>query len=172
MGLIKVITAPRGQGKTDFLRQYVNHEVARGRSVGGILAPVVFQGRDRVGYDMVDLRTDSRRSLVRGRQRLGPDGSYSDRWEFNEEMFAVGNDAILRSLREGLDVMVIDEVGPLECDGRGWAPAFACCLEEMGADQELAITVRPSLVEVLPQHFPSALWERAEHISPPWPVLT
>jgi nucleoside-triphosphatase THEP1 len=68
-----------------------------------------------------------------------------------------------------LDVIAIDEIGPLEFDGKGWALALATALQEIRSEQELVVVVRPSLVGKLSTRFPSALWATARRVSPPWP---
>ena len=62
---VRILAGPRGAGKTSFLRAYVAGAVDRGRSVGGIVSPVVFENGRRIGYDLIDLRHGRRRQLAR-----------------------------------------------------------------------------------------------------------
>ena len=131
---------------------------------------VVFQGDQRVGYDLLDLCRGVRRPLARvpaEEEETPTVGMY----RFDEEAVAAGSAAILSAVREGLDVVAIDEVGPWEFRGEGWATSLGVALAECSTTQELIVVVRPSLVEKLPGAFPARAWEKAELISPPWPPL-
>jgi nucleoside-triphosphatase THEP1 len=138
--------------------------------VGGIAAPAVFNEEgQRVGYDLIDLRRGSRRSLARVvadsdvTPTVGP-------YLLDPEAVAQGNAGIISAIRDHLDLIAIDEIGPLEFRGLGWAAPLRVALLECGAGQELIVVVRPSLVGELATRFPSPLWASAEHVSPPWPI--
>ncbi len=165
---VNLLTAGRGEGKTTFLREYAAGAAACDLSVGGVAAPAVFEDGERVGYDLIDLRAGSRRPLA----RIGGShaahltvGSYG----FDEAAVAEGNAAIISAVRDRLDVVAIDEVGPLEFRGGGWAPALTFALRECSPGQQLILVVRSSLVDRLPHRFPSLRWNTANRISPPWP---
>jgi len=167
---ISVVCAARGEGKTSFLREYVARAGHRGRSVGGIAAPAVFEGGRRIGYDLIDLRGGSRRLLAR--VVASPEATPNvGVYEFDDAATNAGNAAIISAVRDGLDLIAIDEVGPLEFRGKGWAAALEIALGECLTTQELIVVVRLSLVDELPRRFPSPLWTEASRISPPWPSL-
>jgi nucleoside-triphosphatase THEP1 len=165
---VKLVTAGRGEGKTTYVRRYAAARAAGGHTVGGIVSPAVFEGGRRLGYDLLDLRAGSRRPLAR---KAGPgDGPPTvGIYRFDAAVVADGNAAVMRAVRDGVSIVVIDEVGRLEFQGAGWAPALEFVLGEGGDDLELIITVRSLFVDELPVHFPSAAWGEAGRISPPWP---
>jgi len=165
---VSIISARRGEGKTTFLRAYATRAAAEGRLVGGIASPAVFEGDRRIGYDLVDLGHNRRCQLARvvTAENSAPTVG---RYHFDDTAVATGNAAILAAVRDGLDVIAVDEVGPLEFRGQGWAPALETALGELNADQELVIVVRVSLADELSARFPSPLWATARRISPPWP---
>ena len=166
---VTIITAAKGDGKTSFLRAHVRALVGSGLSVGGIAAPAVFEGDQRVGYDLIDLRTGRRRALC----RVGDPGGarpHAGAYHFDEGAIGEGNAAITSAVRDGLEVIAIDEIGPLEFRGQGWAPALQLALEKCEGTRELLIVVRPGLVDELASRFPSAVWATARRISPPWPA--
>lgn len=168
MGLM-ILYAAKGTGKTTVLRAHAHSLATRGRSVGGIASPAVFESDIRIGYDVIDLRTGHRRRLARiaAEPQAGPAvGPY----RFDAAALAAGNAAITAAVRDGLDTIAIDEVGPLEFDGQGWAPAVEYALRACGPAQELIIVTRPSLAYEFPARFPSPLWASAKRISPPWPT--
>jgi nucleoside-triphosphatase THEP1 len=130
----------------------------------------VFEGGQRIGYDLIDLRTGTRRTLARVVDEPGAATTVGV-YQFDSRAVEEGNAAIIAAVREGLDLVAIDEVGPLEFRGEGWSRALQVCLDECTSQQELVIVVRPSLVDELPARFPSPLWAAAERVSPPWPAL-
>ena len=166
---VMVLSARQGAGKTSFLRAYTARRADRGRSGGGIASPAVFEKSRRIGYDLIDLRRGGCRPLARI-GALCDAATTVGMYRFDEKAIAEGRDAILSALRDGLDVIAIDEVGPLELRGEGWAPALEVALRECRPRQELIVVVRPALVDELPRRFPSPLWAAAERVSPPWPA--
>jgi nucleoside-triphosphatase len=165
---VTILCGARGTGKTTFLEQQVAVAAEQGRSVGGIAAPAVFERGQRVGYDVVDLRSGERRQLARlpvSRDAPTSVGPY----EFDPAAIDAGNAAIVAAVRDGMELIAIDEVGPLELRGLGWAPALRIALEDCARAQHLIVVVRPSLADVLPERFPASAWATAQRVSPPWP---
>ncbi len=167
---VYIVTAGRGRGKTSFVRAYAARMADGGRSVGGIACPAVFHSDQRIGYDLIDLRGATQRPLARVAGAPGA-GPVVGRYRFEEEAVAEGNAAIMSAVSDGVDVVVVDEVGPLEFRGQGWAPALERALEAAGRTQQMLVVTRPSLVDQLSTRFPSPLWSEARRVSPPWPDL-
>ncbi|MFH0981042.1 MAG: nucleoside-triphosphatase [Planctomycetota bacterium] len=166
---VTILSAGRGEGKTTFLRRYAARVAVLGRSVGGIASPAVFEHNQRIGYDLLDLRSGRRRRLARWvTSGEGPPtvGAY----RFDEAAIAEGNAAIVAAVRDSLEVIAIDEVGPLELRGEGWTPALEIALRESDLERELLIVVRPALVDELARRFLSPLWAAARRVGPPWPM--
>ncbi len=167
---VTIVTASKGEGKTSFLRRTLRIEAERGRTVGGIAAPAVFERGERIGYDLLDLRRGTRRPFA----RVTPFAILSatvGRYHFDGNAVSEGTAAIISAVRDGLDLIAVDEVGPLEFRGEGWASALEVALSEGVDEQELVIAVRPSLSGELPRRFPSPAWTTATCVSPPWPKL-
>lgn len=159
-----IIHGPRGAGKTTYLRRHVGALAAAGKAVGGIASPAVFEGGRRVGYDLLDLRHGARRLLARvvtapaSVPTVGP-------YRFDDAAIAAGNSLLFTALRDQLEVVAIDEVGPLELAGHGWAPALAFALEGARLWQQLVIVARSSLCGTLPDRFPSPHWATAQWLA-------
>jgi nucleoside-triphosphatase THEP1 len=168
---VQILSAGRGEGKTAFLARLADHVAAAGRSIGGITTPAVFEGERRIGYDLVDLRVGQRWPLARLSELLDSIikvGAY----RFHHAAIQAGNVAVIGAVRDGLDFIAVDEVGPLEFRGSGWTPALTCALAECRPEQTLVVVVRPSLVDELAARFPSTRWAAARRITPPWPDPT
>lgn len=165
---VTILSAEKGGGKTSFLLEWVTHLQQRGDSVGGVAQPAVFKQGARIGYDLLDLRSGFRRPLARlADQASATVGMY----QFDDEVLEKGKEAIVEAAYAELGVIAIDEIGPLEFRGGGWARAIDVALDRSIAARELIVVVRPKLVDQLADRFPSSLWKSARRLTPPWPQV-
>lgn len=167
---VYIVTAGRGEGKTSFVRAYAARMTEQGRSVGGVACPAIFHGDVRIGYDLIDLRDATQRPLARVLDQPGT-GPVAGRYRFDEAAIAEGNAAIMSAASDGVEVVTVDEVGPLEFRGQGWAFALERALQAGKGTEQMLVVTRPSLVDQLPIRFPSPLWNEARRVCPPWPYL-
>jgi nucleoside-triphosphatase THEP1 len=172
MGIAKItlISGTRGQGKTTFLRAHLAVAAREGCLIGGIASPAVEQDGELLGYDLIDLRSGTRRPLA----RVAPDAPREEtfgrrRFRFDTQALAEGNQAIISAVADGVGIIAIDEVGPLEFTGGGWYEGLVYALANCSPDQQLILVVRPKLVDKLPTRFSSAAWAHARRVAPPWP---
>jgi nucleoside-triphosphatase THEP1 len=166
---LTLLCAASGLGKTTFLCDQIARLAAQGRSVGGVASPAVFEQGRRIGYDLLDLRNGARPVLARA---VGPDSAAATVgvYRFDSDAIAAGNAAIIAAVQGGLDIIAIDEVGPLEMRGGGWTPALEFALTACRPGQQLIITVRPTLADKLPARFPASVWATQTRVVPPWPA--
>lgn len=165
-----IVSGDRGEGKTTFVRKFAASMTDCGRSVGGVASPAVFEAGMRIGYDLINLLDGTRQILARI-ARPGEEPTVGA-FRFASAAVASGISAILSAVRDELDLIAIDEVGPWEFRGGGWAPALEEVLRNAQPCQTLIVVVRPLLVDELPRRFPSPMWEGARRIQPPWPKLS
>jgi nucleoside-triphosphatase len=113
---IVIITGERGAGKTTLVTAVVERLRAAGACVGGVLAPGTVRDGRRNAFDVVDLATGERRPLS---ARDAQPGWIEEKcfW-VDPDGYRLGNAALSRA---GADVVVVDEVGPWELAGSGWA---------------------------------------------------
>jgi nucleoside-triphosphatase len=156
-----ILAGDTGSGKTTLARQVVEGLRARGASVGGILAPGLLENGRRTGFDLVNLATGESARLARERAvETGRHVQWS-RFSFSPEGLALGQRALGRGARAA-DVVLVDEVGPLELAGGGWADA----LDELVRDraQPVLLVVRSSIVDEVARRWGSAdavVWDAA-----------
>jgi nucleoside-triphosphatase len=106
-----LLTGNPGVGKTTVLMKTVTALKESGYKVGGIISREVREGGTRVGFEIVDLNSSKRGWLAHVNQKSGPQiGKYRVNIE---DLNAIGVQAILDAV-EDCDVIVIDEVGPME----------------------------------------------------------
>jgi len=121
-----LVTGRPGIGKTTCVMRTVDILRARGVDAGGMVTLEVRREGARIGFKIVDLATGEEAWLARvgapGRIRVG---RYTVLLENLEE---VGVGAIRRAI-EGADVVVIDEIGPMELKSRKFREAAWEALE-------------------------------------------
>jgi len=160
-GLIYVIPGERGSGKSTVCARVAREAAGRGLAVAGILTERQDDADLGSARRVVDVRSgearlfgsqDRERARYRaeGTGRVASDAALSDPltpgWEFDSGAFAWASAVLDRSTP--CDLLVIDEIGPLELrGGRGWVRA----LEVLGsAGYRAALVVcRPILVQEL-----------------------
>ncbi|MCX7750897.1 MAG: DUF2478 domain-containing protein [Candidatus Bipolaricaulota bacterium] len=133
-----LVTGRIGAGKTRAVLALAAELRHQGLRVGGVASPRVLDGEKTVGYRVRDVRTGEERPLC----SLEPPGIPFRRFFFSPEGVAFATAALARAAAEA-DVIFVDEVGPLELAGGGFAPGLRKVLR---AEAFLLLTVRPSLV--------------------------
>ncbi len=148
-----VLTGPTGSGKTTLALAVVNRLRAGGVRVAGILAPGLLDGGRRTGFDLVNLATGEQVPLAREHPpTVGPHARWS-RFGFSAAGLELGRRA-LGADTDGADVVVVDEVGPFELSGGGWASALDA-LTEHGVGG-VVLVVRDSVVDAVRARWGSA----------------
>jgi nucleoside-triphosphatase THEP1 len=112
--MIFILTGPVDSGKTTFLKRVIEELKRQKIKLDGFLSEGL-KDQEKIGYDLLDLGGGKSVPFIRksGRQdwqRIGP-------YFFIPEGLSWAKKIILRS-REA-DVLVVDEIGPLELSGRG-----------------------------------------------------
>jgi len=113
-------------------------------------------GTSTVGYRVRDVATGEERVLCRDE----PPGIPFRRFFFSSDGLAFAN-AALRRAAEWADVLIVDEVGPLEIAGDGFAPGVRAALDSQAF---LVLTVRPSLVAE------TRTWAHLPTVMPVWTI--
>ena len=137
-----LITGDQGEGKSTLVRALAGALRASGLSVGGIHAPGYWTDGRRAGFDVADLLGGESRPLCRTEgpeawQKQGP-------FRFSPEGLAFGLEALAEALRRDVDIIFVDEVGPLELQGKGWASGLDAMVERR---KPMVWVVRSSLVD-------------------------
>jgi len=116
-----LLTGDRHHGKTTACRRLADAARERGYTIGGVVAPAVFQDDQCAGYDVIDLARRRTAPLARidavGAERAGC-------FQFLAEGLALGKAALDFAVSSRPRLVVVDEVGPLELSGGGWSAAL------------------------------------------------
>jgi nucleoside-triphosphatase THEP1/SAM-dependent methyltransferase len=133
-----LVTGGIGAGKTAAVLALADGMRRQGLRVGGVASPRILAESETVGYRVRDLSTGEEQALC----SLTPPGIPFRRFFFSPTGLAFANRVLERSAPEA-EVVVVDEVGPLELSGNGFAPGIRAALRSPAF---LVLTVRPSLV--------------------------
>jgi nucleoside-triphosphatase THEP1 len=143
-----LLVAPSGVGKTTACLKVVEMAQNTGLRVAGILSVPIYQDMDKVGIALRELATDQERLLARAHQPgVGPQVGI---WKFDPENLAWGQQ-VLATLPAS-DLLVIDEIGPLEIEMHQGLTNALDALREPACRLGL-VSLRPSLVEVFAEQF-------------------
>ncbi|GEM_PF-204024 len=141
---IFLLTGPRGVGKTTVCLRAVALAQQAGFSCAGLLT----LREDEDQRVVVSVRTGLRRPLT----TTDPAGVRVGRFLFDPAALAWGAEILAQSTP--CDLLVVDELGPLELRGEGWAVGLETL--RRGAFRLGLVVVRPELVEEMLARFPHA----------------
>jgi nucleoside-triphosphatase THEP1 len=140
---VYVITGVHGGGKSELVAELAELLRAAGKKTGGICAAGLWANGVRSGFDLVDLSSGKRVPL--SRRGLHDAAVKAGEFGFYKEGLAAGEEALSAEALSAADVVFIDEIGFLELEGGGWAPALERLLNEPG--RALVIVCRDYLLE-------------------------
>jgi molybdopterin-guanine dinucleotide biosynthesis protein A len=147
-----LVVGEPGSGKTSWCKEYIDQRRKSGSTVGGILSPPVEEHGKRVGSNALNLLTGqevpfarlSAYNSLKGGEMVGD-------YTINRDGILFACNAIRQAVESRCDLVVIDEVGPLELRGSGLLPAVELALPSA---VDVLIVVRSSLKQALQEHFP------------------
>lgn len=139
---IFIVTGSVGEGKTTRIREIVEALRNQNISISGILSPRIMENGTTIGYDILDIATNERAAFLRKAEdeKLPQVGSY----HILTEGIKTGCKA-LRHSHENNQLVVVDEVGKLELNNKGWADDLNHLLN--GSGHNLILSVRDRFME-------------------------
>jgi nucleoside-triphosphatase THEP1 len=122
--MILILTGAVHSGKTSLLRRLSAELKRRGIGVDGFLSLAAFENKEHIGYDLFDLKAETvvpfiRRQGASGWPAVGP-------YSIRPNVLAEAKRKIVG--HQAQDLLVVDEVGPLEIRGEGLWPALSAVL--------------------------------------------
>lgn len=121
-GSILVVTGRQDAGKTSYCRGLVERWRQAGLKTAGILSVGRFKNGEKTGFHAHDLAGGESR-LLASRSPGELEGFRLDQWVFDPRVMEWGN-RVLADI-DAADLLVIDELGPLEfLFQKGWMAAF------------------------------------------------
>lgn len=138
-----ILTGAIESGKTTYVKKVISLLNGKGVKTGGICCPKVKEEGVTTGYEIVDLAGNRKeRFLVLAiddtMERIG-------RFSILPDGLTLGKAALDAEHNKGNQLIVIDEAGPLELSGRGWAESIDSLISRGGF--RLLIVVRRNILE-------------------------
>ena len=103
-------------GKTTAATELVRRIQRNGYTVGGILAPSIYEQGCPVGFDIVDIKNDYRIPLAVRDERAPDIGCY----RYDRKGLELGRSVLSLHKNRSSHLVIVDEYGPWELQGKGW----------------------------------------------------
>ena len=120
-----LLTGPPGIGKSTVVSKVIYLIRSKGYGVGGCLTKERRRGRERIGFTITNLMTGTEGPLASSETSLGP---RVGRYRVDVKGLAEVGAAALRGAAVGAELIVIDEVGPMELTSPEFKRAVEACL--------------------------------------------
>ena len=144
--IIFVLSAKSGAGKTTLCLQTVVRLQHAGVRVAGLVSPARMGPNGKAGILVYDIRSKEQRALAERPTSDHPDTKCG--WRFDPASLQWGAE-VLRNATP-CDVLVVDELGPLEIEqNKGWTVTWEVLVSRQF--RVALIVVRPSLIASLQQ---------------------
>lgn len=144
-----ILTGAVHSGKTTFLKSIVAEARKRSIPVDGYLSPAAWEQGSRIGYDLLTLPEEKLFPFMRTESR--PDAERVGPYYLVPETLAMARDILGSASSKTL--VIVDEIGPLELEGRGVWPALEESLRQ--PPRKLVLTIREPLVEAFLTRIPN-----------------
>jgi nucleoside-triphosphatase THEP1 len=139
---VYIVTGSIRGGKTTYVKKLTELLRSYNLKVGGILSERVMDGSVTIGYDVVNIETGKKTDFLRlngeyGKETIG-------RFTICSTGLAEGNNILSPGIQNENHLVIVDEVGLLEIQNKGWANNIDELLDK--SSNHLLITVRDSYV--------------------------
>lgn len=139
---LALLTGGRGSGKTRWCLSLLDAARSAGLKTAGVISPPVYANGAKIAIDVLDAASGARRRLAE-RPAANEVGTAGLGWRFDAPALAWGN-ALLENVKT-CDLLIVDELGPLEFRGvGGFHHGFAAI--EARRYRQAVVVVRPELI--------------------------
>jgi nucleoside-triphosphatase THEP1 len=137
-----IVTGPAGGGKTTCVRKLAGLLRENNIPAGGIISEKVRNSTSITGYNLINIETGGAEDFLRidearGTEKIG-------RFTICPAGLKMGNDTLNSLLADNEKFIIIDEVGRLELNDRGWSDSVSKLLQYSG--NNILMTVRNTFV--------------------------
>ena len=147
---IVIITGEQGSGKTTFLQEIIFGLANKNVQIAGILAEGFWKNYERDHFELIDLK--SKNSILYCQRKPKEGWEKLRHFYINPDGQKFGEAALDTGYLMNADIVVIDEIGPFELQGKGWANAILSILKRL-PDMLMIWVVRESLLKEVTTHY-------------------
>jgi nucleoside-triphosphatase THEP1 len=123
---VVIITGKINSGKTTMMEKLIEEEKSLGITPSGIIAKGIFENKIKIGFDVINILNRMTMPLARISGHFDKEFSIG-KYYFSEEAFSFALTALLNYNHKG--VVFLDEAGPLELSGNGYAACITTLLK-------------------------------------------
>ena len=131
-----------GSGKTTYLMNYCKE----GKSAGGILSPFINGKRHFLNVENKETKLMEAAEEESETLNIG-------RYKFSAKAFEWANKILIDSTNKNYELIIIDEIGPLELQGKGFAETLKFLLGNTEIKSDLLLVIRQNLVNDFLNYF-------------------
>lgn len=146
---IFIISGGQGAGKTAKLWRIVRRLDQLNFRLAGFVAEGYWDGNLRSGFDLVNIDNKDRKVLCRN--EFAEKYTQIGRFYFNPEAINYGKNLLNIRKNQEMDLLVIDEIGRFELQGKLWAELFMKLIQD--SNNNLIITARYIFVDEIISNF-------------------
>ncbi|HRY30284.1 MAG TPA: nucleoside-triphosphatase [Elusimicrobiota bacterium] len=146
---VHIISGPHGSGKTTLAAALAEKFQERGWPVAGVLSPGAFEAGRRVRIEARDAASGETRLLASRNGEVSDPIHEHGGFRFSKSGFEFAKESLLR--RAAGSIVFVDEIGPLELAGEGYAETLENLLHADAA--ALYLVVREGLVQDVTKKF-------------------
>jgi len=140
---IIILTGRKEKGKTTLSLKLATWLREVGFSVEGIVAPEIVENDERVGYMVQNVATGEKMPFARKTSIMTENQKVP--FDFDKAALKFGANLLEQPQVEKADLVILDEAGPLELNGEGWAAAFTDVIAKR--TKPTLLVIRPALLE-------------------------
>jgi nucleoside-triphosphatase THEP1 len=138
-----IVTGSIRGGKTTFVKKLIELLKSYNIRVGGILSERVMDGSVTIGYDLLNIGTGEKADFLRQNGECGDETI--GRFTICAKGLEVGKKILSSGIQYKNNLVIIDEVGLLEIQNKGWSDCIDDLFEK--SSNHLLITVRDSFID-------------------------
>jgi nucleoside-triphosphatase THEP1 len=116
---IYIVSGKVQGGKSTFLEEFVRLAGKTSLKIHGFIAEGSFKNKERSGFRLKDINSGESIQMASGDKKEG--WQKFSRFYFNPAAFEFGRTVIDKAILGKADLIILDEVGPMELAGKGWS---------------------------------------------------
>jgi len=139
---IYILKGAVGSGKTTYLVNYCKGK----KAIGGILSPVINGKRHFLNIRSNEIKLMESFEVETETLNIG-------RYKFSAKAFEWANKILIDCTNKNYETIIIDEIGPLELQGKGFAETLKFLLSHHETKSDLLLVVRENLANDVLDYF-------------------